>query len=287
LFWLNVVTPGYFQVMDIPVHAGRLFTRADLSGNSVVIVPAATARRFWPDESAVGKQVRFVGEQEWRTVIGVVADVRAYDLTRDAPSFIAGTVYVPYTVKATQEDGLIPAEMTVIVRTLSDASRVGVRLRGLVFEMSREVAVSDVKTMQGYLSDAMATPASTTSLFIMFAGLALVLGAVGVYGVLSCLVSKRTLEIGVRVALGARARDILWLIMKEGAKVCVAGITLGIGGALAISRSLSSELHGVSPVDPTTYFAVALVVAAVTFFACYVPTRRAMRVDPLVTLRDQ
>jgi putative ABC transport system permease protein len=122
---------------------------------------------------------------------------------------------------------------------------------------------------------------------MIFAGLALLLGSIGVYGVLSFLVSKRTREIGVRLALGAQASDILWLIMKEGAKVCVAGIALGIGGAFALSRSLSSELHGVSPADPITYFSVALVVAVVTFIACYVPTRRAIRVDPLVTLRDQ
>jgi putative ABC transport system permease protein len=287
LFWLNVVTPDYFQVMGIPVDAGRLFTRADLSGHPVAIVPAATARRFWPDESAVGKQVRFVGEQEWRTVVGVVGNVRAYDRTRDAPAFFAGTIYVPYTLRATQEDGRIPTEMTLVVRTGSDPSRAVAGLRALVSEMSREIAVSGVKPMQGYLSEAIATPASTTSLFITFAGLALVLGGIGVYGVIAFLVSKRTREIGVRLALGARAGDILWLVMKDGAQFCAAGIVLGIGGALAISRSLSSELHGVSPMDPITYVAVALVVALVTFLACYMPTRRALRVDPLVTLRDQ
>ena len=146
--------------------------------------------------------------------------MRAYDLTRDVPSFIAGAVYVPYTVNATQEDGEIPSEMTLVVRTLSDTQRVAAGLRRLVFEMSRDVTVSDVKSMEGYLSDAMAAPTATTSLFIGFAALALVLGSVGVYGVLSFLVSRRTREIGVRVALGARASDILWLIMKEGAKVC-------------------------------------------------------------------
>jgi putative ABC transport system permease protein len=119
-----------------------------------------------------------------------------------------------------------------------------------------------------------------------FAGLALTLGGVGVYGVLAFLVSKRTREIGVRVALGARASDIVWLIMKEGVKVCAAGIALGIAGALAASRSLSSELHGVSAADPATYAGVSFVVVIVTFLACYVPTRRALRVDPQVTLRD-
>jgi len=219
-------------------------------------------------------------------VIGVVADVRAYNLTSDAPSFIAGTVYVPYTPRATQEDGRIPAEMTLVVRTPSDLPRVGAALRDLVFEFSREVAVSDVKSMRRYLSDAIAAPLSTTVLFMTFAGLALTLGGVGVYGVLAFLVSKRTREIGVRVALGARTSDIVWLIMKEGVKFCAAGIALGIAGALAASRSLSSELHGVSAADPATYAGVSFVVVIVTFLACYVPTRRALRVDPQVTLRD-
>ena len=286
LFWLTVVTPSYFQVMGIQLQAGRLFTEADLSGHAVAIVPAATARRFWPDENAVGRQVRFLGEQSWRTVVGVVADVRGHSLTSDVPSFIAGAVYVPYTEQATQEDGRIPAEMTLVVRTPSDAARVGAALRGLVREMSPEVAVSEVRTLDGYLSDALAAPAATTLLFVTFAALALVLGGVGVYGVLAFLVSQRTREIGVRVALGAGTSDILWLIMKEGAKLCVVGVVLGIGGALALSRSLSSELHGVGAVDPPTYIGVALLVTLVTLGACYVPTRRALRVDPLVTLRD-
>ena len=176
--------------------------------------------------------------------------------------------------------------MTLVIRTLSDPSRVGAALRDLVFDASREMTISDVKPMQGYLSEAIATPASTTSLFVAFAGLALVLGSIGVYGVISFLVSRRTREIGVRIALGARTGDVLWLIMKEGAKFFAAGIVLGVGGALAIARLLSSELHGVSPMDPITYAGVALVVALVTFLACYVPTRRALRIDPLVALRD-
>src|SRR5205823_4512346 len=112
---------------------------------------------FWPEQSAIGKHVRFIGEQESRTVVGVVGDVRAFDLTRDAPSFIAGTIYVPYTLKATHENGRIPTEMTLVVRTVADPSRAGAQLRDLVSEMSREIAVSDVKPMQGYLSEALAT----------------------------------------------------------------------------------------------------------------------------------
>ena len=287
LFWLNVVTADYFRVMDIPVQEGRAFTSADLSGGPpVAVVAAAAVRRFWPGESAIGKRVRFVGEQEWRTVVGVVADVRAYDLTRDVPGWIVGTIYVPYTLKATQEDGRIPAEMTLVVRTGSDRLHFAATLRRLLAGLNREVVVSDVRTMQDYLAQSIATPASTTWLFVVFAGLALLLGSIGVYGVLSFLVSRRTREIGVRLALGAQASDITWLIMKEGVTVGVTGIVCGVAGAIALSHALSGELHGISPLDPTTYAVVVLVVAIVTFAACYGPIRRAIRVDPLVALRD-
>ena len=253
LFWLNVVTADYFRVMDIPVQAGRAFTSADLSGAPVVAVAAASARRFWPAESAIGKRIRFVGEQEWRTVVAVVADVRAYDLTRDVPGWIEGMAYVPYTHKATQEDGRIPSEMTLVVRTVSNRALFGADLRRTLAGLNREVVVSDVKSMQDSLAESIATPSSTAWLFTIFAGLALLLGSIGVYGVLSFLVSKRTREIGVRLALGAQTGDITWLIMKEGVKVGVTGIVCGVAGAAALSRALSSELHGISPLDPMTY----------------------------------
>jgi putative ABC transport system permease protein len=218
--------------------------------------------------------------------VGVVDDVRAYDLTRDVPSWIAGVVYVPYTSAATQEDRRIPTEMTLLMRTASDPLHADAALRRLVAGISGEVAVSDVKALDAYVSDSVATPASTTWLFALFAGLALALGSVGVYGVLSFLVSRRTREIGVRLALGAQAHDISWMVLRHAVKVCAIGLACGIAGALTISRSLSSELYGVSPLDPLTYVSVALVVALVAFLACYVPMRRAVRVDPLVALRD-
>ena len=287
LFWINVVTADYFRAMNIPVRYGRDFTPGDLSGGApVVAIAAATAERFWPGENAVGKRVRFVGEQEWRTVVAVVTDVRANDLTRDIPSWIVGTAYVPYTPRATQEDGRIPTEMTLVVRTAADPLQLGAALRRLITGLNREVVVSDVKTMEEYVAESMATPSSTASLFGISAALALVLGSIGVYGVLSFLVSRRTREIGVRLALGAQTGDITWLIMKEGITVGVTGIAVGVAGAVALSRALASELHGVSPLDPLTYVSVVVIVALVTFVACYVPTRRALRVDPLTALRD-
>ena len=286
LFWLDVVTPDYFRVMGIPLLAGNGFSPADDSGNpAVAIVTAATARRFWGGKDPVGKHVRFVGETEWRTVVGVTADVRAYDLQKNIPDFIAGTAYVPYSPKSTMEDGRVPVEMTIALRTASENSQVEGTLRRIVTALNQEVPVSEVKTMEAVVAEAVSTPASTTSLFVSFAALALVLGIIGIYGVLSFLVAKRTREIGIRIALGAQPRSVLWLVMKEGAKFCFAGIALGLAGAFVVTRLLSSELYGVSAVDPVTFVGVAMVMGLVTMVACYVPARRAMAVDPLIALR--
>lgn len=157
-------------------------------------------------------------------------------------------------------------------------------LRSSVAAINHEVPVSEVRAMESVVSDAESAPASTTVLFLIFAGVALMLGLVGV---LSFLVSKRTREIGIRIALGAQRGDLLRLVRKEGAKLCLAGITLGLAGAFVLTRLMSSELYGISPLDPATYSSVSLVMAAVTLLACYVPTRRAMGVDPMVALRHE
>jgi len=286
LFWLDIVSPDYFRAMGIPLLSGRWFTRADESGNPpVTVIAASSAERFWPGQSAIGKHVRFTRDTEWRTVVGVIADVRAYDLQKNVPDWIKGTVYVPYSPKATLEDGRVPAEMTLVVQTASEDSQVGSTLRGIVTGLNSEVPVSEIKRMHAVVAEAVSTPASTMSLFVTFAVLALALGIVGIYGVLAFLVSKRTREIGIRIALGAQRRDVLWLVLREGAKFAGIGIALGLAGAFAVSRWLSSELYGVSALDPLTYGGVALVVAAVTMLACYVPARRAMLVDPLSALR--
>ena len=286
LFWLHVVTPDYFRVMDIPLQSGRWFNQADASGNAAVaVMTAESAQRFWPGQDPVGKHIRFSRETEWRTVVGVVGNVRAYDLQHSVPDYMTGTVYIPYNLKATGESGHLPAEMTVAVRTAGDDAQVGATLRGIVTAANPEVPVSELKTMRAVLSEAVATPASTASLFIAFAALALTLGMVGIYGVLAFLVSRRTREIGIRLAMGAQRNDVFRMIIKEGAKFYAAGVTLGLIGAFAGTRLLASELYGVSAVDPLTYIAVAAVMGLVTLLACYVPARRAMRVDPLVALR--
>ena len=285
LFWLNMVTPDYFRVMGISILSGRGFTDADVSGALVALVTAETARRYWPNQNAVGKHIRLVDQKDWRTIVGVISDVRAYDLQRNTPKWIEGTAYVPYNPAATLEDKRMPSEMTIAVRTASDDSQIATQLRETVAALDHEVPISEVRAMGAVVSEAVSAPASTTSLFIAFAAVALLLGIIGVYGVLSFLVAQRRREIGLRIALGAQRGDVLYLIMKEGAKFSLAGIAVGLIGALLVTRLMSSELYGVSPLDPLTYVGVAVVMAAVTLLACYIPTRRAMRVDPMVALR--
>ena len=288
LFWLTVVTPGYFRVLDLGLESGRLFMESDLSGRpAVAIVSSSTARRFWPGRRAVGQHVRFVGEAEWREIVGVVADVRGHDLTRDLPEWMTGLVYVPHAPNATMEDGRIPTEMTVALKTSMEPVQVGETMRRLAGAKGGAVAVTDVRTMKSVLASAVAAPASTASLLVTLAGLALVLGAIGVYGVLSFLVSRQRRDLGIRLALGAEPRDLIWVVVKEGGMLCGTGALLGFAGALAVGRWMSSQLYGVSPTDPLTYVVVAFVVAAITVAACYLPSRRAISVDPLIVLRDQ
>jgi predicted permease len=286
LFWMDAITPDYFRVMDISLLAGRSFSESEMSGNPpVAIVNAETARRFWPGKNPIGQHVRLLDETNWRMVVGVAPDVLAYDLQRTAPDYIQGTVYVPFSPTSTGEDRRIPVEMTVAIRTSADEPQVATTMKGIVAGLNNQVPISEVRTMNAVVSEAVSTPASTTSLFAVFAGLALVLGMIGIYGVLAFLVSKRTREIGIRIALGARRRDVLWLVLREGAKFGAIGIATGLVAALVVTRWISSELYGVSSADPLTFASVGVLMALVTMLACYVPARRALAIDPLIALR--
>jgi putative ABC transport system permease protein len=175
--------------------------------------------------------------------------------------------------------------MTVVIRTAADDSQVATMLRTTVASLNQEAPLSEVKTMNTIVSDAASTPRSTTLLFVAFAGLALTLGVIGVYGVLSFLVSNRTREIGIRMALGAQKQNVLLLVVKEGARFSLLGIGLGIAGAFVLMRVLSGELYGVTATDTVTFVSVSIFLTMVTLAACYIPARRAMKVDPIVALR--
>jgi len=286
LFWLNTISPGYFNSMRIPIMSGREFNEADATGNPrSVIISAETARRFFPNGDAVGKHLRLIGQEDWCTIVGIANDVRAYDLRRNLPTWMDGMIYVPYGPGATLEDGSVPAQMTLVLRSAATLPQHEQSIRSVTASLNPETPVSDLKAMPDILSGETAAPRSITSLFAAFATLALVLGVIGIYGVISFFVGQRTREIGIRIAMGAQRRDILKLVVNEGLMLTVIGIGAGLGAAFALTSFLSSLLYGVSATDPLDFAAVAALFAGVALVASYIPARRAMRVDPLTALR--
>jgi putative ABC transport system permease protein len=288
LLWENFVSADYFRLMRIPLLQGRAFTNADTAGApSVAIITAGTARHFWPNSNPIGKHIVTDGDHIPFTIVGIVPDVRAYDLQHAAPNWIDGTMYAPYGPEATAEDGSMPAAMTLVVRTSSDMAQAGKSIHDLVLALNPGAPVSELKTMPVVVSDVMSAPRSTMYLFLAFAALALILGGVGIYGLISFFVGQRTREIGIRMALGAQRRDVWKMVMSEGLSLTLPGIVAGLVAALALTRLLTSLLYGVTATDPFALGGVAILFAVVALAACYVPARRAMRVDPIVALRDE
>lgn len=282
--WAEAVTPEYFRVMRVPVVEGRAFTDADAAGAPLVaVVSAATAARFWPGEDPVGKRVRVVWDREWRTVVGVAGDVRQHDLSGDAPS-TDGVFYLPYP-QSVGNDRRMPTTMTLLASTAADPERVAADVRGAVGEIGPGVPVGDVRTMDSVVSASAARHRSLAWLFAAFAGSALALVAIGVYGVVAYATAQRTYEIGVRVALGATRRDVYALVLRRSLSPIVAGLAVGAVASLGLARTISGFLFDVTATDPATYAAVAALVFGVAALAAYVPVRRAASVDPARALR--
>jgi predicted permease len=289
IFLERVVTPQYLQIMKIPLLEGRDLAEADAapSAQRVLLVSKATAERFWPGKSAVGQHIKPRWLQPWWTVVGVVGDVREDTMARNLPSWIEGQIYTAYGAHAIRGSGpeAAPAALTLVIRTSGEQSQLAGELQAIVTQLNGNVPVTQVETLHGWIAEAVAGPRSTASLFSIFAALALVLGAVGVYGVISYSVAQRTREIGIRMALGARRRQVLLLIVGQGAKLAAAGVAVGLLGALLLTRLMTSLLYGVGATDPLTYVLVAILLVFVALAASYIPARRAMRVDPVVALR--
>jgi putative ABC transport system permease protein len=285
MLWAGAVTPEYFQLMRIPVLRGQVFTEAVAEkSEAVVVVSAATARRFWPGEDPVGKHIRVVWETNWRSVIGVVGDVRQFDLANHSPDWINGAIYMPYP-QSIGLDGKLPTAMTLLVRTAADSREIASRLRELVNNLNPNVPVSEFRTMDAVVTSSTSQPRSMMWLFLSFAAAALTLAAIGTYGLVSYTTTQRTFEIGVRVALGASRGSIFRLVIRQSLELVIAGAGLGVVAALALSRLLSSYLYGITPQDPLTFLAVAGLLVCMALAAGYLPARRATKVDPMVALR--
>jgi putative ABC transport system permease protein len=284
----RVATPDYLRVMGIPLLQGRAFAEADAAenGQRVALISKSTAERYWPGKDPIGQHLKPRWLDPWWTIVGVVGDVRENSMSRNLPEWLDGEIYTPYGPHAINESGpeAPPAELTLVVRSPQDAKQFAGDLQSVVSQLNGDVPVTQIETLTDWVAEAVAGPRSTASLFSLFAALALVLGAVGVYGVISYLVAQRTREIGIRMAMGARRAQILCLIVGQGTRLAVGGVFIGLLGALLLTRLLSSLLYGVGSADPSTYFAVALLLVGVAIAASYIPARRAMRVDPVVAL---
>jgi putative ABC transport system permease protein len=270
----------YFKTMEIAIIKGRVFEARDSKqAPGVVIVNQAFARKFFPNEDPIGKRIKpgistDEDEPAMREIIGVVADVRNRNLTSDwRPGYFVPQTQMPFD------------QMTMVVKTTSDPHSLINSIQNEVHGMDQEVPVFNVKTMDEHIATTVAAPRFNATLLMIFAAVALILTIVGLYGVMSYSVAQRTNEIGIRMALGAQTSDVLRLIVSQGFKLVLIGLAFGLAGALALTRVISSLLFGVTTKDPLTFAAVAVLLALVALLACYIPARRAARLDPLRALR--
>lgn len=287
MLWAGAISPGYPRLMGVPLLAGREFSESDsMSSAPVLLVTASTAKHFWPGENPIGKQVKSVTESRWRTVVGVVADVRQYNLANRTPSSLSGALYMPYP-QSIGDGGRMPAVMNLVVKAASRAPHIGDELRAVVAGNSPDIPVGQVLPLERFVSDSTSNFRSTTWIFLSFAGVALILATIGIYGMVSYSVTQRTYEISLRMAIGATAGSVVRLILGHSLRVILAGITAGLVAAFFLTQSLSSLLFGVAAGDPRVFVGVSLFVTMVASAASAVPAWRASRIDPARTLRAE
>lgn len=278
-------TPGFFKTLGTPLIAGRYFTWSDMYNKvPVAIVSERLAREFWHDpRNAIGKQIRSTRKDDWREVIGVVGDIHDDGVDKPAPS----SVYWPIlTTHLEGMDTTVIRWPAVSIRSpLAGSQSFMNDMRQAVWSVDSNLPLADVHTLDYYERASMARTSFTLVMLAVAGGMALLLGIIGLYGVISYSVSQRTHEIGIRMALGAQKRDVLRLVLTHGMSLTVIGVGIGIAGALGLMRFLSSLLYGVKPTDPLTFVSVSLILTGVALLACYIPARRAAKVDPMVALR--
>jgi putative ABC transport system permease protein len=273
---------GYFQTLGIPLIKGRLVTEQDVvSGASLVAINEAMAKRFWPNEDPIGRRLRTgvnPDQANWQTVVGVVGNVRHLGLDVEPRAEI-------YFHTLTSP----PFGPVVAIRTKSDPKNLIGAVRSQVRSVDGDVVVANINTMGELVSASIAQRRFSMLLLGVFAAIALLLAAIGIYGVISYSVAQRSSEIGVRMALGAQSRDVVKMVLREGMLLALAGVGIGLVATFALARLmtslLSNLLFSVRATDPITFAGVAALLALVALFACYIPARRAARVDPMVALR--
>jgi len=288
------VEPDYLKVMQIPVKRGRFFTAADNEHTApVVVIDESLAEKYFAGQDPIGQYLDFntnpseVDKLPNPQIIGVVGHVNQWGLDSDGPGSLHAQVYLPMAQipdKQLKRGGL---GSDIFLRRQVAGSPSLAALRSRIHEYNSELVVHNPEDMEKAVADSISNKRFTMTLLGVFALLALLLASVGIYGVLSYLVGQRTREIGVRMALGAQKFDVLRMILKDGARMTLVGIVLGLIGAVGLTRLMQSMLYGVKPTDPLTFISVAALLCAIAMLACYVPARRAMKVDPTEALRQQ
>jgi putative ABC transport system permease protein len=272
----QAVTPDYFRTIGAPLIKGRMFTDADNEkAPQVAIINDTAARHRWGGEDAVGKRISFDNGQTWVTIVGVVSDVKNYGLEREPTE----EIYVPV------EQG--PFARFLIVKTMSDPLSVSRLMRDAVHQVDQDTAVDQVKTLEQVRDDSVASPRLTAWLLSLFGGLALMITAAGICGVMVLSVTQRTREIGIRMALGATRGSVLAMVMRQGMSLVMFGLMAGIIGALLLNRLLASLLFSTPTADPTTFAAASFLLIAVAGVACFIPARRATGINPILALRNE
>ena len=275
----RIISPSYFETMSIPLLSGRQISEQDTATTpNVAVISETMARRFWPGEDAVGKRLaagRAQTPDDWIQVIGVVKDVRQFELTMEPKP----QMYMSY-----RQAGFF-APRDLVVKTDVDPAGLAATVRKAVWDIDKDQPVSNIRTMEEIFAGSIARQRFSMLLLAIFAGVALVLAGVGIYGVMSYSVAQRTHEIGIRMALGAQTSAVLKLAVGYGMKLVIAGLIIGLVAAFLLTRVMSTLLFGVTATDPTTFILISLLLVFVAALASYLPARRATKVDPIIALR--
>ena len=279
----QAVTPGYFEAMHLKLSRGRLLTNADREGTQpVVVINETMAGRYWPGEDAIGRQFHMgTDDKPWLTIVGIVGNVRHNAVVEDARA----EMYLAHA-QLPEHIGGAPRGMTLVVSTDGNPLGIAGAVREAVRAIDRNLPVSDIRTMDDVAASALAQPRFVTFLLALFAATALTLAAIGIYGTISLLVSERTQEMGIRLALGADRPTILRLVLGQGLVLTAIGLAAGVSGAAILTRTLSGLVYGVGTLDPVTFVAVPAILSVIAVLACIIPARRAASVDPITTLRQ-
>jgi predicted permease len=281
-----IVEPGYLKALGIPLLRGRFFTAQDNEHTPlVVVVDEVFARKYFPGQNPVGKRIHIDRFDRPAEIVGMVGHVKQWGLDTDDQQSLRSGLYIPCMQMPDDFVAMTPMGSGVVVRSEGNSAGLLDSIRRMNAQMSSQQVIFDTQTMESHISDSMASRRFSMILLVIFAVLALLLASLGIYGVISYIAGQRTNEIGLRMALGAHQRDILLLILGRGGKLAALGVAIGLAAALGLTRLMASLLFGVGATDPLTFVGVALLLTVVALAACYIPARRAAKVDPIVALR--